>query len=86
MEIIEAIFENYKASHNEETPYTEEQQAEYDAFSCIIEKVFNGDNHDEYKNQQLIFENAVGYARASEKAGFVLGFKMAMNIMQECKQ
>ena len=35
---------------------------------------------------EAIFENAVGYARASEKAGFVLGFKMAMNIMQECKQ
>lgn len=85
METIETIFENYKASHNEETPYTEEQQAEFDAFSCIIEKVFKGDSSEAYRNQQLVFENVVGYARASEKAGFVLGFKMAMNIMQECK-
>ena len=27
METIETIFENYKASHNEETPQTEEQRA-----------------------------------------------------------
>lgn len=86
METIETIFENYKASHNEETPYTEEQQAEFDAFTRIVEKVFKGDSTEEYRNQQLIFANAVGYARASEKAGFILGFKMATNIMQECKR
>lgn len=86
METIETIFENYKAGHNEETPYAQEQQTEFDAFSCVIEKVFSDDNLEVCHNQQLIFEKAVAYARASEKAGFVLGFKMAMNIMQECKQ
>lgn len=86
METIESIFENYKSIHNEETPYTQEQQTEFDVFCSVIDKGFDGDNPESYCNQQLIFEKAVAYARASEKAGFVLGFKMAMNIIQECKQ
>lgn len=86
METIELIFENYKSVHNEETPYTQEQQTEFDAFCSVIDKGFDGDNPESYCNQQLIFEKAVAYARASEKAGFVSGFKMAMNIIQECKQ
>lgn len=86
METIETIFENYKTQHNEETPNTQEQQAAYDDFACCIDKVFNDENLDEYQRQQLVFDKAVIYARASEKSGFVLGFKMAMNIIQECKR
>lgn len=85
METIEAIFENYKAGHNEETPFTQEQQKCFDIFSDVIEKVFAGNDSKAYHEQQLVFEKVVAYARASEKAGFILGFKMAMNIMRECK-
>ena len=86
METIETIFENYKTSYNEETPCTEEQQTEFNAFSKSLEEVFSGNDTESYRNQQLVFDNAIKYVRASEKAGFVLGFKMAMNIMQECRQ
>ena len=86
METIETIFENYKAQYNEETPNTKEQQAAFDDYTCCIEKAFNDEDLDEYQRQQLVFDKAVVYARASEKAGFVLGFKMAMNIIEECKQ
>lgn len=86
METIETIFENYKTSYNEETPCTSEQQAEFNDFSNILEKVFSGNDTESYRKQQLVFDSAIKYVRASEKAGFVLGFKMAMNIMQECRQ
>lgn len=85
MKAIETIFENYKAGYNEETPYTQGQQKCFDAFSDVIEKVFADNDTKIYFEQQSVFEKAVAYARASEKSGFILGFKMAMNIMQECK-
>lgn len=40
METIETIFENYKASYNEETPQNEEQIAGFEAFNKILEKLF----------------------------------------------
>lgn len=86
MEIIETIFENHKASYNEETPQTEEQTAEFNEINVILEKLFPSDATEDYQKQQQIFDSAVSYARASEKAGFVVGFKMAMNIMQECRE
>lgn len=86
METIETIFENHKASYNEETPQTEEQTAEFNGFNSILENLFLRDSMEDYQKQQQIFDSAVSYARASEKAGFVVGFKMALNIMQECRE
>ena len=86
MEIIETIFENHKASYNEETPQTKEQIVEFETFNRILEKRFPGNSGDNYQKQQQIFNSAVSYARACEKAGFAAGFKMAMNIMYECRQ
>lgn len=86
METIETIFENHKASYNEETPQTEEQTAEFNGFNSILENLFSRDSMEDYQKQQQIFDSAVSYARASEKAGFVVGFKMALNIMQECRE
>lgn len=84
MKVIESIFENYKASHNEETPCTEEQQAELDALSCLLEEVVPVNNPEAYRKQQMYFDNAIAYARESEKNGFVTGFTMAINLMLEC--
>lgn len=86
METIETIFENYKASYNEETPQNEEQIIGFEAFNSILESLFPSDFKEDYQKQQQIFDTAVSYARASEKAGFVVGFKMAMNIMHECRE
>lgn len=86
MGTIETIFENYKASYNEETPKNEEQIVGFEAFNRILEKLFPSDYGENYQKQQQIFDSVVSYARASEKAGFVVGFKMAMNIMHECRQ
>ncbi|MBD5548677.1 MAG: hypothetical protein HDQ97_15015 [Lachnospiraceae bacterium] len=86
MEIIETIFENYKASYNEETPQNEEQIVGFEAFNRILEKLFPSDSSENYQKQHQIFDSTVSYARASEKAGFVVGFKMAMNIMRECRE
>lgn len=77
METIEAIFESYKASCNEETPHNEEQ----DTAMCELEKATL--IHPE--NGQSAFDKAVALSRASEKAGFILGFKMAFNLMSECR-
>lgn len=86
METIETIFENHKAIYNEETPQTNKQIAGFEAFNSIIEKLFPSDSAEDYEKQQQIFDSVVSYARASEKAGFVVGFKMAMNIMHECRE
>lgn len=86
METIETIFENYKASYNDETPQNEEQIIGFEVFNRILEKLFPSDSGENYQKQQQIFDSAVSYARASEKAGFVVGFKMAMNIMSECQE
>ena len=86
MDIIETIFENHKASYNEETPQTKEQSESFKALNNILEKQFPSDSREDYQKQQQIFDNAVGYARASEKADFVIGFKMAMDIIFECRK
>ena len=86
MQQIETIFEAYKASYNEETPQTEEQIAGFEEFNGILEKLFPSESDEDYQIQQQIFDSVVGYARVSEKAGFVAGFKMAMGIMHECRE
>lgn len=86
MEIIETIFENHKASYSEETPQTREQVAGFEVFNSILEKMFPSSTREDYQRQQQIFDSVISYARASEKAGFVAGFKMAMNIMHECRE
>lgn len=86
MQTIETIFENYKASYNEETPRTEEQEAGFEVFNNILEKMFPSNTREDYQRQQQIFDSVVSYARVSEKAGFVAGFKMAMSIMHECQE
>ena len=40
MKAIEQIYENYKASQNEETPYSEEQKREFDKLSVTLYKLF----------------------------------------------
>ncbi len=40
MKAIEQIYENYKASQNEENPYSEEQKREFDKLSVTLDKVF----------------------------------------------
>lgn len=50
--------------------------------ACAIEYQVHTDS--EYVTYQRTYDKAIAYARASEKAGFVLGFKMAMNLMSEC--
>ena len=85
MKAIEQIYENYKASQNEETPYSEEQKKEFDKLSDVLDRAIPGDVPEDYRKQQQIFDSSVAFSRASEKAGFILGFKLAMEIMQECK-
>lgn len=85
MKAIEQIYENYKAGQNEETPYSEEQKKKFDKLSDVLDRVIPGDVPEDYRKQQQIFDSSVAFSRASEKAGFILGFKMAMEIMQECK-
>lgn len=83
-ETIGQLFENYKMAHNEETALTEGQQEELDALSCLLEELAPINNPEAYRKQQMYFDNAIAYARESEKAGFILGFKMAMSLMREC--
>lgn len=73
-ETMEQLFENYKASVNEESALTPEQSETLTALESITDQVHTDSDYDK----------AIAYARASEKAGFVLGFKMAMNLMSEC--
>lgn len=75
-ETIEQLFESYKASYNEGTPQTEEQ----DTALSELEKatLISPDNY------QTAFDKAIVLSRASEKAGFIFGFRMAMNLMSEC--
>lgn len=85
MQTIETIFENYRTSYNEETPQTEEQAAGFKIFNSILEKLCPSESDESYQRQQQIFDSVISYARSSEKAGFVAGFKMAMKIMYECR-
>lgn len=77
-ETIEQLFESYKATYNEETPQTDEQNA---ALEQLEQLTLNP-----YKQgtAQETWHKAIELSRASEKSGFILGFKMAMNLMREC--
>ena len=61
MKAIEQIYENYKASQNEETPYSEEQKREFDKLSVTLDKVFPGEIQEDYRKQQQIFDNSVAH-------------------------
>ena len=74
---IEQLFENYKASYNEETPLSAEQET---AMSELEQETLR-----DPVIGPTVFDKAVALSRASEKAGFVLGFRMAMNLKEECQ-
>ncbi len=85
METIETIFENYKASHNEETPQTEEQRAGLQELETALD-CFIRSGGPASQTAQDFYDSAISLARGFEKAGFVVGFKMAVNIMHECQE
>lgn len=72
---IEQLFEDYKARYYEETPRTEEQTAAMSE----LEELTNSS-----KGIAPAYDTAIALSRASEKAGFVLGFRTAMDLMREC--
>jgi hypothetical protein len=73
---IEQLFESYKASYSEETPLSEGQgTAMGELEKATIRNLVNG---------QTAFDTAIALSRESEKAGFILGFRMAINLMSEC--
>lgn len=72
---IEQLFEDYKARYYEETPRTEEQTAAMSE----LEELTNSS-----KGIAPAYDTAIALSRASEKAGFVLGFRTAMHLMREC--
>lgn len=75
-ETIEQLFENYKARYNEETPLSEGQDTAMNELEkATLRNLVNGQN---------AFDTAIALSRESEKAGFILGFRMAMNLMSEC--
>ena len=78
MGTIETIFENYKVAHNEETPQTKEQAETLEQLEQLTLNPFK------QSAGQEIWNKAVELSRASEKSGFILGFKMAVEIMREC--
>ncbi|RKI36826.1 hypothetical protein D7V86_24905 [bacterium D16-51] len=76
MQTIETIFEGYKARNNEETPLSEGQGI---AMGELEKVTLRG-----MADGEWAFDAAVALSRESEKAGFILGFRMAMNLMCEC--
>ena len=68
-ETMEQLFENYKASVNEESALTPEQSETLTALESITDQVHTDS---EYVTYQRTYDKAIAYARASEKAGFVL--------------
>lgn len=82
-ESIGQLFEHYKASYNEETPQSQEQKEKLQDLEWNLETL-SQQNHSESAAYQEFFDTAIEMARASEKAGFILGFKTAMKIMCEC--
>ncbi len=76
MGTIETIFENYKASYNEETSLSEGQ----DTAMSELEKatLINP------ASGQTAFDKAIALSRESEKAGFILGFRMGVSLACEC--
>ena len=77
-ETIEQLFENYKATYNEETPQIGEQITALEQLEQITLNPFG------QSTTQEIWHKAIELSRASEKTGFVIGFRMAMNLMSEC--
>jgi hypothetical protein len=75
---IEALFENYKESVYEESELTPEQDKALDDLDKIVGSY---KSKEEYRAYQEIFDRAIAYARSSEKAGFVFGFKLALSLM-----
>lgn len=84
METIETIFENYKAAHNEETEMTEGQRAKLEALNKFLGNLTPEEKESSFDEWQTFFDDAIAYARESEKSGFLIGFKMAVNVMREC--
>jgi hypothetical protein len=72
---LNQLFESCKASYNEETPLSEGQ----DMAMSELEKVTLASP----SFGQVVFDKAIALSRESEKAGFVLGFRMAVNLMLE---
>lgn len=62
--------------YNEGTPLSEGQNM---AMNELEKATVTGE-----ASGQTVFEKAIALSRESEKAGFILGFKMAMNLMSEC--
>lgn len=76
MGTIETIFENYKASYSEETPLSEGQETAMNELekATLINPA----------SGQTAFDKAIALSRESEKAGFILGFRMAASLAHEC--
>lgn len=74
-ETIEQLFEDWKMRYSEDTPQTDEQ---CEAIRNLeeITLVLTGTDP--------AYDSAIALSRASEKAGFILGFRTAMNLMREC--
>lgn len=73
---INQLFESCKARYNEETPLSEGQ----DMALSELEKVTLASP----SFGQAAFDKAIALSRESEKAGFALGFRMAISLMSEC--
>mgnify|MGYP007007898643 FL=1 len=82
-ETVGLLFEQYKASYKEESPQSEEQKERLQELDWNMETL-SQQNPSESAAYQEFFDSAIATARASEKAGFILGFKTAMKIMCEC--
>ena len=67
----------YKASYSEETPQSIEQEK-------VMDELERETLRDIDNSKTAAFDKAIALSRASEKAGFVLGFRMAMNLMSGC--
>lgn len=82
MGTIETIFENYKASYSEETPLSEGQ----DVVLSELEKATLINS----ASGQTAFDKAIALFRESEKAGFILGFRMVVspsaNVLCSCER
>jgi len=76
MGTIEAIFENYKAMCNEEAPLSTGQGAALGELEKAT--LVNPESG------QTVFDKAIALSRESEKAGFILGFRMAASLAHEC--
>lgn len=74
-ETIEQLFEDWKMRYSEDTPQTDEQREAIRNLEEIT-LVLTGTDP--------AYDSAIALSRASEKAGFILGFRTAMNLMREC--